>query len=89
MIGVSIPTLFRFAGTKIGSDGVVFPSPERITNKLFAWDGEALRHWVEVNGKVPPTKRGRPKGSTKKNKITYSGGSSAYAPAMSLSEGDD
>lgn len=64
-VGVSVPTLLRYAGTKEGH-GMVFPLPTRHSRRLFTWDAEAVERWVNLNGKAPPTRRGRPRGSVKK-----------------------
>lgn len=66
LVGISVPTLFRFAGTKVGKDGTLFPKPEKVSARNFAWDAIALNKWVEINGKFIPSKRGRPRGSFKK-----------------------
>jgi predicted DNA-binding transcriptional regulator AlpA len=71
LVGVSVPTLFRFAGTKVGVDGVAFPIPERLTARLFGWDHNAINAWVAANGRAPETKRGRPKGSTRNRNVSY------------------
>lgn len=65
-VGVSVPTLLRFAGKKHGADGGVFPSPVPVHARHFVWPEDHIDHWVRVNGKAPPTNRGRPVGSRNK-----------------------
>lgn len=63
-VGVSVPTLMRFAGQKRGEDGTMFPSPMQLNARHFVWPEDQIAHWVFVNGKAPPTRRGRPKRET-------------------------
>ncbi len=68
LVGVSIPTLLRYAGVKEGR-GMLFPNPTKLGRRLFTWDAEAIQRWVNLNGKAPPTKRGRPRGSLNRPKV--------------------
>lgn len=70
IVGVSAPTLLRIAGKKVGLDGVPFPEPTQIHKKNFVWSRLEIERWVEVNGKAPPTNKGRPKGSTRNSVLS-------------------
>lgn len=86
LCNISVPTLFRFSGTKVGLNGEVFPNPEKITNRLFAWDKAQIERWVSINGRALATKRGRPKGSTKSRSYSSTKNLDGFTLQYSVSE---